>query len=109
MLILFCRNFVLKLMLGFALICFSLIVCSALAKSGLPLGKQAPTLGPIKILNFEPTPEYFYENFVQRSQPVLIRTKNKSWQRYSKKFSDLDFLKKYVDNIFGISPDNAVV
>ncbi|XP_076813608.1 uncharacterized protein LOC143460103 [Clavelina lepadiformis] len=67
----------------------------------LKLGMHKPTLGSIKVLNYEPTPETFYEDFIRSSTPVLIRTNNPSWHKYFSSWARPSFLQTHINDMPG--------
>ena len=80
---------------------FVLIFEKGSTETELPLGKHKPSLGPIKIYEFEPSPEEFYRNFIRKSQPLLIRSKNPSWLRHFAVWRRKEFLPNAYGDILG--------
>ena len=81
--------------------CLIMLLHGITHSESLRLGELKPTLGPIEILEFEPTAEDFYRDYVRMSKPVLVRTKNPSWKYYFQRWKDENFMKNAFGNVHG--------
>ncbi|XP_019619076.1 PREDICTED: lysine-specific demethylase 8-like [Branchiostoma belcheri] len=61
-----------------------------------PLGAHQPPVGQVESLDYVPTPEDFYHNYIQPGKPVIFRGAAKHHPAFQK-WSDLYIMEKYGD------------